>query len=178
MPEENSFVRFHSGQYQFKVPFIIYTDFEVIHQSSEGETELDPEAPYTREINHNISSRLCTCPTFAYAKVKVENPLKLYQGKDCMEVFCDHIEEEAKMLYHMFPEMPVKCFTHKEWREFNGVTKCHICFGEFEEDDRFNYNVRDYYHHMGLCQGPAHRIWNLWYVIPHYNLVIFHNLSG
>ena len=23
MPEENSFVRFHSGQYQFKVPFTI-----------------------------------------------------------------------------------------------------------------------------------------------------------
>ena len=30
MPEENSFVRFYSGQYQFKVPFDIYADFEVI----------------------------------------------------------------------------------------------------------------------------------------------------
>ena len=30
MPEENSFVRFHSGQYKLKVPYLIYTDFEVI----------------------------------------------------------------------------------------------------------------------------------------------------
>ena len=33
MPEENSFVRFHSGQYQFKVPFAIYSDFEAILES-------------------------------------------------------------------------------------------------------------------------------------------------
>ena len=30
MPEENSFVRFHSGQYHFKVPFVIYADFKEI----------------------------------------------------------------------------------------------------------------------------------------------------
>ena len=33
----------------------------------------------------------------------VEDSLRLYQGKDCIEVFCNHIEEEAKRLYHVFP---------------------------------------------------------------------------
>ena len=30
MPEEGSLVKFHSGQYQFKVPFVMYADFEAI----------------------------------------------------------------------------------------------------------------------------------------------------
>ena len=52
-------MRFHSGQYQFRVPFVIYADFEVILQSSEDETELDPEAPYTREINCHFPLGFC-----------------------------------------------------------------------------------------------------------------------
>ena len=50
--------------------------------------------------------------TCAYREVK--DPLKLYQAKDCVEVFCKHIKEEAKRLYHMFPEMPLKCLTQEE----------------------------------------------------------------
>ena len=30
MAEENSFMSFQNGQYQFKVPFAIYADFEAI----------------------------------------------------------------------------------------------------------------------------------------------------
>ena len=40
------------------------------------------------------------------------------------------------------------------------ATKCHIYFGEFEED---NYKVRDHCHCTGLYQGPAHKICNLRY---------------
>ena len=61
----------------------------------------------------NESTARCT-----YREVK--DPLKLYQGKDCAEVFCKYIESEAKRLYHMFPEMLMKCLTKEEWREFRG----------------------------------------------------------
>ena len=56
MPEENSFVRFHHGQYQFKVPFVIYSDFEAVLQGSEEETELDPEAPHAKknQLPHSL----------------------------------------------------------------------------------------------------------------------------
>ena len=37
-PQENSFVRFHSGQYQFKVPFVVCTDYEAILQGLEEKT--------------------------------------------------------------------------------------------------------------------------------------------
>ena len=116
--------------------------------------------------------------TCTYGEVK--DPLKFYQGKDCIEVFCKHIEEEAKRLYHVFHEMPMKCLTQKQWRQFKGATNAHmlICFNEFGEDDKFNYKVRDHHHYMGLYRGPAPRICNLRYKIPRYIPIVFHNLSS
>ena len=80
MPEENSFMRFCSGQYQFKVPFVTYADFKAIFQGSEEETESDPLSSCRRDINHHISSGFCTYTAFAYGEF--EDPLRLYQGKD------------------------------------------------------------------------------------------------
>ena len=52
IPKKNSFVRFHSGKYHFKVSFVIYIDFEAILQSSEKETNYDPLSSYKTDINH------------------------------------------------------------------------------------------------------------------------------
>ena len=38
-----------------------------------------------------------------------------------MEVFCNHLEEEAKRLYCMFSENLMEPLTSEEWREFNGA---------------------------------------------------------
>ena len=110
---------------------------------------------------------------FAYGKV--ENPLKLYRGEDCVKVFCDYVENEAKRLYHMFPEKSMKCLTKEEWREFNRATKCHICSKGFEWD---NAKVRDHCHYTGQYRGPAHRNCNLRFKIPSYIPFISHNISG
>ena len=110
--------------------------------------------------------------------MEVEDLLRLYRGKDFVEVFCKHVKSEAKRLYNMFPERPMKGLTEEEWREFNGATKCHICFNDFEEDDNVNYKVRDHCYYVGLYRGPAHRICNLRYKIPRHIPVVFHNQSG
>ena len=36
MPKEGSFVEFHDGQNQFKVPFVMYADFEAILKPIKG----------------------------------------------------------------------------------------------------------------------------------------------
>ena len=74
----------------------------------------------------------------------------------------------------MFPEKPMNCLTHEEWREFNRARKCHICFKEFKED---NPKVRDHCHYTGSYQGPAYRNSNLRYKIPLHIIIVFHNLS-
>ena len=165
-------MEFHDGQNQFKVPLILYADFEAILKPMK-ESNFNPEASYTKEINQNIPSGFCVNSVFAYGEV--EKPLKLYRGEDCVEVFCDYVENEAKRLYHIFPEKPMKPLTSKQWRKFNRAMKCHICFKEFEQD---NPEVRDHCHHTGQYRGPAHRNCNLRYKIPSYIPIVFHNLSG
>ena len=143
MPKEGSFVEFHDGQNQFKVPFVMYADFEAILKPIEGPSP-NPDKPCTKEINQHIPSGFCVNSMFTYGKA--ENPLKLYKGEDCVEVFCNYIENEAKRLYHMFPEKPMNRLTHEEWKEFNQARKCHICFKGFEQD---NSKVRDHCHYTG-----------------------------
>ena len=150
---------------QFKVPFVMYADFKAILKLIE-EPSPNPDKPYTKEINQHIPSGFCVNSTFAYGMV--ENPLKLYRGEDCVEVFCNYVENETKRLYHMFPEKPMICLTHEEWREFNRVIKCHICFKGFEQD---NPKVRDHCHYTGQYRGPVHRNCNLRYKIPSYSTI-------
>ena len=100
MPNRGSFVKFHDGQYQFKVQFVMYADFEAILKPIKAQKP-NTEESYTKEINQHIPSGFCAYCKFAYGKV--ENPLKLYRGEDCVNMFCDYIENEAKRLSHIFP---------------------------------------------------------------------------
>ena len=117
MPKEGSFMEFHDGQNQFKVSFLMYADFEAILKPTEENVKFNPEKSYTKEINQHIPSGFGVYSKFAYGEV--ENSLKLCRVEDCIEVFCDYIENEAKRLYHMFPEKPMMRLTHEEWREFS-----------------------------------------------------------
>ena len=81
MPKPGSFVEFHDGQNQFKVPFTMYADFEAILRPVHGHSP-DPKKPYTKKVNRHIPSGFCIYSKFAYGEVK--DPLKLYRGKDCI----------------------------------------------------------------------------------------------
>ena len=172
MPKKGSTVEFYDRQNQFKVPFMIHADFEAILNPIQGPSP-DPSEPYTKEVNQHIPSGFCVHSKFAYGEV--ENPLKLYRGKHCVEVFCDHIKEEAKRLYHMFPEKPMDPLTNKQWKRYEKASECHICSKPFNVKD---HKVRDHCHYTGKYRGPAHMLCNLRYKIPSYIPVVFHNLSG
>ena len=125
MPRKGSKIVFCDGQNQFKVPFIMYTDFESILEPIRGPNPV-PTGPYTSEVTKHSPSGWCVNSNFAYGEVK--DPLKLYRGKDCLEKFCDYIRQEAHRLYHTFPEKPMGPLTKKQWKKYKKSTNCHICF--------------------------------------------------
>ena len=172
MPHKKPIVQYSDGQFQFKVPFIMYADYESILKPIQG-PENNPRISSTRGINNHIPSGWCVCSEFAYGKV--ENSLKLYHGEDCITKFCDHINEEAHRLYQSFPEKPMKPLTPKEMDRYKRSEGCHICFKLFKED---NPKVRDHCHYTGRYRGPAHTKCNLQYKILSYIPIVFHNLSG
>ena len=101
--EQKKWLTFHDGQYQFKVPFMLYTDFESILKPVDEQyrdrmntmkTEKKGKAPYTEIINSHVPSGWCVHSTFAYGDVP--DPLKMYRGKDCVEKFVEYIEEQVK----------------------------------------------------------------------------------
>ena len=175
MPKQGSTVECKDGQNQFKVPFIMYADFESILEPM-GPVELgspNSNQPYTNEVNQHMPSSWCVYRKFAYGDV--DNPLRLYRGKDCIETFCNYIKGEARRLYHMFPELPMGPLTKMQWNKYKKATKCHICYKPFTLR---NPKVRDHCHYTGLYRGPAHSLCNFRYKIPSYIPVVFHNLSG
>ena len=172
MPSKGSIIEFYDGQNQFKVPFMIYADFEVILKPIQ-DLSPDPSKPYTKEVNQHIPSGYCIYSKFAYGKV--ENPLRLYRSEDSVEKFCDHIKEKARRLYHMIPEKPMEPLTNKQWIQYKRASECHISFKPFNHKDP---KVRDHFHYTGKYRGPAHSLCNLRYRIPSYIPVVFHNLSG
>ena len=182
MLRTGSTIEFYDGQNQFKVPFMMYADFEAILEQIQGSSP-DPEepyaeswappGPYTKEVNQHIPSGLCVYSKFAYGDV--DDPLKLYRGKDCVEKFCDCIKQEAHRLYHMFPEKPMDPLTKKQWKRYERASRCHICFKTFNNKDP---KVGDHCHYSGRYRGSAHSLCNLRYRIPSYIPVVFHNLLG
>ena len=172
MPTKNPIVKYADGQYQFKVPFVIYADFESILVPVSGAPN-NPEMSSTRGINVHQPSGWCMYSKFAYGKVT--NPLKQYRGRDCVSKFCKMIMAEAKRLYESAPKKPMDKLTKEQNIEFITAKECHICFKKFSPKDR---KVRDHCHYTGKYRGAAHSSCNLRYRIPDYIPVIFHNLAG
>ena len=114
MPKQGSTIEFKDGQDQFKVPFIMYADFESILELMDPVEPGSPNQPYTNEVNQHTPSGWCVYSKFAYGDV--DDPLRLYRGKDCIETFCNYIKGEARRLYHIFPEKPMDPLTKKQWK--------------------------------------------------------------
>ena len=160
MPHKRPIVEYSDGQFQFKVPFIMYADFESILKPIQGLVN-NLMISSTREVNNHVPSGWCVCNEFAYGEVK--DPLRLYRGKDCIRKFCDHVIEEARRLYHSFPEKPMEPLTKVQWKDYKHVSSCHIFFKPFKEDKP---KVRDHCHCTSRYRGPAHMGRNLQYKIP------------
>ena len=152
MPNKEPIVEYSDGQYQFKVPFMMYADFELILEPIQCDSN-NPNISSTRGVNIHMPSGWCVYSKFAYEKVT--NPLTQYRDSDCVEKFCEHIISEAKRLYNSFPEHSVEPLTKSQIKEYKRATKCHICFKPFSKKKR---KVRDHCHYSGLYRGAAHSL--------------------
>ena len=181
--EEKKWLTFHDGQYLFKVPIMLYSDFESIlkpvderysDKMNRMKAGRKGKTPYTEKINKHIPLGWCVHSTFAYGDVP--DPLKMYRDKDCVEKFIEYIKEEVKRLYEKFPQKAMIELTNALKREHEAAEKFHICLKEF--NDPKNKKVRDHCHYTGLYRGIANNNCNLKFRIPNHIPIVLHNLSG
>ena len=156
---KDKILKYTDGSKQFKVPFIIYADFESIIDSS----------------GNHIPSGFCTYVKFSYGRL--QNPKTLYRGEDCVEVFIKHIKETVRYLIEEVPStVQMIPLTEEENKIHNSKRDCDICGKPF--NDRDNRKVRDHCHYTGKYRCAAHGKCNFRYKIPEFIPVAFHNLSG
>ena len=84
MPNKKPIVKYSDGQYQFKVPFRMYADFESILEAIQGASN-NPNISSTRGVNVHTPSGWCVYSKFSYGDVS--NPLTQYRGSDCVKKF-------------------------------------------------------------------------------------------
>ena len=75
MPTKHPIVEHSNGQNQFKVPFVMYADFEFIFEPIQGAIN-NANVSSTRGVNVHTASGWCLCFKFAYGNVY--NPLTQY----------------------------------------------------------------------------------------------------
>ena len=167
MPTKKPYVKYSKGQYQLKVPFAMYVDFESLL------TKPSEEEKKRGIVNVHEPSGWCVKSEFTYGEV--DNPIKIYSGKDSIEKFCKHIVSKAKRLHRSFPEKPMEPLTSKQIKAHSEAKVCHICLEGFKIKDR---KVRDHCHYTGKYRGATHSNCNLQYKIPGHIPMIFHNPSG
>ena len=113
-PNSRPIVEYSDGQYQFEVPFMMYTDFESILELVQGASN-NPNVSSTRGVNVYTPSGWCVYSKFSYREVT--NPLTQYRGPDCVEKFCEHIISEANRLYNSFPDKLMAPLTTSQIKE-------------------------------------------------------------
>ena len=84
MPGKGSKTEFCDGQNQFKVPSIMYTDFESILEPIQHPNP-PPTGSYTLEVTKHLPSGWCVYSKFVYGEVK--SPLKLIEVKIVLRNF-------------------------------------------------------------------------------------------
>ena len=79
MPNRKPIVRYLDGQYQFKVPFMMYADFESTLEPIQGASN-NPKVSPTGGVNVHMPSGWCIYSHFTYGDVT--NCLTQYRSPD------------------------------------------------------------------------------------------------
>ena len=99
MPDENRKILKHiPGAKSLKGPFIIYADLECLLLKIYT-WKNNPEKSYTeKKVKHKPSGySLITCCSFDKSKTEQT----YYRGKDCMEIFCNDLWDQAMKIITM-----------------------------------------------------------------------------
>ena len=124
VPKPGETVSIQNFKKSMKVPFVIYTDFDAVTEKVDSATP-DPEKSYTEKYQKHAPSGFC----YYVKKEGEENYAEsvVYRGEDCVEKFCEMIEEEAKEIAGIYKNIIPLEMTAEDNEKFQSAVDCHIC---------------------------------------------------
>src|SRR5271155_1650745 len=175
LPEPGSVLQFKNYNKSMRVPFIVYADFESFIKPIDSCLPNRGES-YTHQYQKHTPSSFCYYIKCFDDTVYSQKPVVFTaesEKDDVAQIFVDTLEQNIKQIYKQFKFPKDMIFTQVESNMYNEAATCHICGGEFSEDDE-----GDYCHLSGKFRGAAHNECNINYKVPKFFPVVFHNLSG
>lgn len=174
LPEPNDkFIQFKNVQNKFKLPFVMYADFESLLVPVQGCEPCETKS-FTSNTHFHVPYSFGL-----YIKCSYDDNLSKfhsYRGDDCVSKFSILLTNETTRLYrdYLKENIKMKPLTREQEREFRLTKKCSICDGELDVEDR----VRDHDHITGEYRGCAHNACNLKVKVNKFIPILFHNLSN
>ena len=107
-----------------RVPFVIYADFEAITEKIDSATP-NLEKSYTEKYKKHTPSGFC-CYVKCEGEENYAEPA-VHRGKDCVQKFCEMIEEEAKEIANIYKIIIPLEMTKEDNEKFQSAVDCHIC---------------------------------------------------
>ncbi|KFM62998.1 hypothetical protein X975_13384, partial [Stegodyphus mimosarum] len=171
MPEEGeNILSFTNIQFQHRVPFIIYADFESLIVPMDSAQQCE---------NISFTNKIAQHQPCGYAYVligpnsTVMKPVTVYRGDNAAEHFVQSLIQVKKELVGQLTHVAPMIFTKKDEHNFLSATQCYICKNALGKD-----RVRDHCHITGQYRGALHSVCNLQYKLKKCIPVIFHNLKN
>ncbi|XP_046399469.1 uncharacterized protein LOC124165964 [Ischnura elegans] len=167
--EENKILKFTNLNRFFRIPYVIYADFECLLKDV-STCNPSPKESFTNVIQTHEPFSFC------YMLVTPDGCQKpiLYRGPNAARVFINRIKDEAVKIYEIYKNtIPINPLTEEEESIFLTSVNCHICEKELGKD-----RVKDHDHLTGRYRGPAHKLCNLKYKMPDFLPIFIHNLSA
>ena len=168
MPEKDK--TFFKNHYKkLKCPYVIYGDIECLTtQTDEGIKGTYQEHKPSGFMLNVVNSITDECKPY------------LYRGEDCMEKFCETMNEiREEIMYVINHPLPMNDLTDQEKKEHDEAKRCFICNGCFDNNKDGKKKVRDHCHFTGQYRGPAHLKCNLDFCFKDFKIpVFFHNLKN
>lgn len=173
-----AFVKFNKTIQQYRIPIVIYADFEstLIPMESDN-NESFKRLPYQQhEPNSYCLLLKSTLNEEHLQRYGLSSQPQLYRGNNAAKTFIDVLYDIATKVECLYSNIvPMKSLSEQEVQNHTSAVKCYLCENQFEAD---NIKVRDHCHLTGHYRGPACNRCNINYKLPRFIPVVFHNLSG
>ena len=167
MPPPGTKMKFKNFNFQFKLPYVIFYDFEAVLEPLSGETRcyycVDKNIESCSHKNKLISRQIPSC----YSLIVVNNNHEIvyssiYTGIDCVQHFLKAIFSFRNLIFDEMKKVKPMIITKEQEQQYQKAKVCHICNKPFDEKRAYlGKKCHDHDHLTGLYLGPSHNQCNL-----------------
>lgn len=176
---ERANLEFNKVSNQYKIPIVIYADFEATLISVDDGNDisrLNSREKYQKHVPNSYAILLKSTLSEEHLEYYgLSSRPKVYRGENVAKQFVDDLYEIIKKVEVLYSYVvPMEELDDNKKEIHNSATVCYMCKETFTE---INHKVRDHDHLTGTYRGPACNSCNINYKLPKFVPVILHNLQ-